>query len=233
MGDVFVATINTDEHSPQRRLRLKKVQLYSQGVLALGVTTECFYRSQKYRSFASCNLTDSQSTRPVVPSVHRPLVSIQSVLCCHFHLHTDEPVPHVSSLVAASMTTWRHWFATTCIGCVFPSASRSNSVCSSTRHCTAWLQSTSSRCVYQSRRPRQDHRCARRQGATSLFHALGSSSASAPSHSLVQQLGTVYLTIRSAESINTFKRLLKSFLFSVSYPGLSFSVTACYISSLY
>ena len=39
--------------------------------------------------------------------------------------------------------------------------------------------------------------------------------------------------IRSAESINTFKRLLKSFLFSVSYPGLSFSVTACYTYSLY
>ena len=38
-----------------------------------------------------------------------------------------------------------------------------NSVCSSTRHCTAWLQSTSSRCVYQSRRPRQDHRCTQRQ----------------------------------------------------------------------
>jgi len=38
--------------------------------------------------------------------------------------------------------------------------------------------------------------------------------------------------IRSTESINTFKRLLKSFLFSVSYPGLSFSVTACYTSSL-
>jgi len=39
--------------------------------------------------------------------------------------------------------------------------------------------------------------------------------------------------IRSAESINTFKRLLKSFLFSVSYPGFSFSVTACYTSSMY
>jgi len=39
--------------------------------------------------------------------------------------------------------------------------------------------------------------------------------------------------IRSAESINTFKRLLKSFLFSLAYPGLSFSVTACYTSSLY
>jgi len=39
--------------------------------------------------------------------------------------------------------------------------------------------------------------------------------------------------IRSAESIYTFKRLLESFLFSVSYPGFSFSVTACYTSSLY
>ena len=39
--------------------------------------------------------------------------------------------------------------------------------------------------------------------------------------------------IRSAESINTFKRLLKCFLFSVSYPGFSFSVAACYTSSLY
>jgi len=39
--------------------------------------------------------------------------------------------------------------------------------------------------------------------------------------------------IRSAESINSFKRLVKSFLFSVSYPGLSFSVTACYTSFLY
>jgi len=75
------------------------------------------------------------------------------------------------------------------------SASRSNSICSSARHCTARLQSTLSRCVYQSRRPWQDHRCVRRQGATSLFHALGSSSASAPSHSPVQQLGTVYLTL--------------------------------------
>ena len=35
-------------------------------------------------------------------------------------------------------------------------------LCLSTRHCTAWLQSTSSRCVYQSRHPRQDHRCAQR-----------------------------------------------------------------------
>jgi len=34
------------------------------------------------------------------------------------------------------------WFATTCIGCVFLSASRSNSVCSSTRLCTARLQSS-------------------------------------------------------------------------------------------
>ena len=86
----------------------------------------------------------------------------------------------------------------TCIGCAFLYTSRSNSVCSSTRHCTAWLQSTSSRCVYQSRRPRQDHRCAQRQGATSSFHALGSSSASAPSHSPVQQLGAVYLTLYEA-----------------------------------
>jgi len=39
--------------------------------------------------------------------------------------------------------------------------------------------------------------------------------------------------IRNAESINTFKRLLKSLLFSVSYSGLSFYVTACYTSSLY
>jgi len=39
--------------------------------------------------------------------------------------------------------------------------------------------------------------------------------------------------LRSAQSINTFKRLLKSFLFSVSYPGLSFSATASYTSSLY
>jgi len=110
----------------------------------------------------------------------------------------------------------------------------SKTVCSSTRHCTAQLQSTSSRCVYQSRRPRQDHRCARHQSATSLFHALGWSSASALSHSPVQQLGTVYTDIiRSAESINIFKKLFKSFLFSVSYTGLSFSVTACYTFSLY
>ena len=39
--------------------------------------------------------------------------------------------------------------------------------------------------------------------------------------------------VRSAESIDTFKRRLKSFLFSVSYPGLSFSVTACSASSSY
>jgi len=86
----------------------------------------------------------------------------------------------------------------TCIGCAFLSASRSNSVCLSTRHCTAWLQSTLSRCVYQSRRPWQDHRCAQHQWVTSLFHELSSSSASAPSHLPVQQLGTVYLTLYEA-----------------------------------
>jgi len=37
-----------------------------------------------------------------------------------------------------------------------------------------------------------------RQGTTSLFHALGSCSASVPSHSPVQQLGTVYLTLYEA-----------------------------------
>ena len=132
-----------------------------------------------------------------------------------------------------AVTTWCHWFATTCIGCVFLSASRSNPVCSSTRHCTAWLQSTSSRCVYQSRRPWQNHRCAQRQGATSSFHALGSSSASAPSHSPVRRLGSLPDVVRSAESIDTFKSRLKSFLFSVSYPGLSFSVTACSASSAF
>jgi len=37
-----------------------------------------------------------------------------------------------------------------------------------------------------------------RQGAISLFHALGSSSASVPLHLPVQQLGTVYLTLYEA-----------------------------------
>ena len=36
------------------------------------------------------------------------------------------------------------------------------------------------------------------QGATSLFHALGLSSASAPSHSQAQQLGAFYLTLYEA-----------------------------------
>jgi len=103
---------------------------------------------------------------------------------------------------------------TTCIGCEFLSASRSNSLCSSTKHCTALLQSTSSRCAYQSRRPRQDHRCAQRQGATSLFHALSSSSASAPSHSPVQQLGTVYLTLYEAlNQLTLSKDYLNPFYF--------------------
>jgi len=42
-----------------------------------------------------------------------------------------------------------------------------------------------------------------------------------------------YDIIWSAECINAFKRLFKFFLFSVSYPGLSFSVAACSASSLY
>jgi len=44
------------------------------------------------------------------------------------------------------------------------------------------------------------------EGATTLFHALGSSSASAPSHSPVQQLGTVYLTLYEAPNPSTLSK---------------------------
>ena len=45
--------------------------------------------------------------------------------------------------------------------------------------------------------------CAQRQGATSSFHALGSSSASAPSHSPVRRLATVCLTLCEVLNLST------------------------------
>ena len=114
----------------------------------------------------------------------------------------DRPVVHngTTIVISGNVTCQVTGNATT-----FKCASRSNSVCLSTRHYTAWLQSTSSRCVYQSRRPRQDHRCAQRQGATSSY-ALGSSSASASSHSPVRRLGTVCLTLCEVLNLSTLSK---------------------------
>ena len=56
----------------------------------------------------------------------------------------------------------------------------------------------------------------------------------APLHSPVLRLGTVCLTLCEVLNLSTLsKDRLKSFLFSVSYPSLSFSVTACSASSSY
>ena len=83
--------------------------------------------------------------------------------------------------------------------CIWPSGCHCHSLS---------LASVKSRLVYLSGTgsPALSWTRAQRQGATSLFHALGSSSASAPSHSPVQRLGTVCLTLCEVLNLSTLSK---------------------------